>query len=195
MKLRRLCVFCGASPGASPVYVEAARALGGLLAARGIGLVYGGGGIGVMAAVADGALASGGEVIGVIPRHLWRLEVGHAGLTQLRFVDSMHERKGQMAELSDGFLALPGGIGTMEEFFEVWTWGQLRLHHKPVGLLNVGGYFDPLLAFFERMVEQRFLHPGHRGMVMVEADAGRLLDRMAAYQAPEIDRWFDRARI
>ncbi|MBW7923094.1 MAG: TIGR00730 family Rossman fold protein [Rubellimicrobium sp.] len=194
MKLRRLCVFCGSNAGASPDYVAAGRALGRMLAGQGIGVVYGAGGIGVMAAVADGALEAGGEVVGVIPRHLWTLEVGHRALTELHVVESMHERKNLMAELADGFVALPGGIGTLEEFFEVWTWGQLKLHHKPVGLLNVGGYFDRLLDFLGQMVAERFLHNGHHAMMLVDADPARLVERMAAYQAPEVERWFDRAR-
>lgn len=192
--IKRLCVFCGSSSGTDPAYVEAGLALGRALAEKGIGVVYGAGGIGVMAAVADGALAAGGEVTGVIPRHLWDWEVGHQGLTALHLVDSMHERKAAMAELSDAFIALPGGIGTMEELFEVWTWGQLKLHHKPVGLLNLRGYFDPLLAFLDRMVGEGFLRAEHHAMLAVDAGAEGLLDKMHAYEAPEIDRWFDRAR-
>lgn len=194
MSVRRICVFCGSSTGNDPAHAAAAEHLGRALAGHRVGLVYGGGGIGLMGTVADAALAAGGEVIGVIPRGLWELEVGHKRLSALHIVDSMHERKAMMAELSDGFIVLPGGIGTMEEFFEVWTWAQLKLHHKPVGLLNVAGYFDPLLGFLDSMVAKGFLHPDHRAMPAVEDDAERLLRALHAYEPPTVERWFDRAR-
>ncbi len=175
-----LCVFCGSSPGASPDYASAAAALGELLATRGTTLVYGGGKRGVMGVLADACLARGGTVVGVIPSHLWDREVGHTGVSEMHVVASMHERKARMTELADAFLALPGGIGTMEEFFEVWTWGQLGLHAKPLGLLNAGGYFDPLIRFLDHMVDERFLGPDQRAAVLVDEDPARLLDRLAA---------------
>ncbi len=175
-----LCVFCGSSGGASPAYAEAATALGTELAARGTTLVFGGGKVGIMGVLADACLAAGGEVVGVIPRHLWDREVGHTGVTRMHVVASMHERKALMAELADGFVALPGGIGTMEEFFEVWTWGQLGLHAKPLGLLNTAGYFDPLLVFLDHMVTERFLRPEQRAAVLVGDQPRALLDDLAA---------------
>lgn len=194
MEMRRICVFCGSNPGASPIYVETARTLGETLARRRLGLVYGGGKVGLMGAVADGALAAGGEAIGVIPHALVVREVAHQGLTELRVVDSMHERKALMAELADGFLVLPGGIGTMEEFFEVWTWAQLGLHGKPIGLLDTAGYYAQLQGFLDHAVAERFLHPDHRSTVLVDADPGRLLDRMQGYAPPNVAKWIDRAK-
>jgi uncharacterized protein (TIGR00730 family) len=191
--VRRICVFCGSSPGADPVFEAAARCMGRTLAAAGIGLVFGGGSVGLMGAVADAALAAGGDAIGVIPRSLWEREIGYTGLTDLRIVGSMHERKALMADLSDGFIALPGGIGTLEELFEVWTWAQLGVHAKPVDLLNVAGFFDPLLAFLDATVEQRFLRPEHRALVLVEHDPAALLRRFATYVPPDVPKWIDRA--
>lgn len=191
--MRRICVFCGSSSGASPAYAEAAQAMGAALAARGLGLVYGGGNVGLMGVVADAAMAGGGEVIGVIPRALKAREVAHAGITDLRVVGSMHERKALMAELADGFIALPGGIGTLEEWFEIWTWAQLGIHSKPFGLLNAAGYFDPLLAFLDRTMAERFVRPEYRAMVLVDDRPEPLLDRMAAYEPPVIPKWLDRA--
>jgi uncharacterized protein (TIGR00730 family) len=184
-----LCVFCGSQPGASPAYAEAAALVGRALAGRGWTLVYGGGRVGLMGILADAALAAGGKVIGVIPAALARREVAHQRVTDLEVVDSMHERKARMAELADGFLALPGGIGTLEEWFEAWTWSQLGIHPKPCGLLNVAGYYDPLLAFLDRMTEERFLSSGHRAMAIVDEESERLLDRLAAYQPPAVPRW------
>jgi hypothetical protein len=192
--MRRLCVFCGSSPGRNGAYVEAAQRLARAMAARGIGLVYGGGSVGVMGAVADAMAAAGGEVIGVIPEFLQRREVAHEGVSDLRVVATMHERKALMADLSDGFVALPGGIGTMEEFFEVWTWTQLGAHGKPCALLNVEGYFDKLLNFLDHMVEERFLAPAHREIVFVEHEPEMLLDRIGRFVAPETDKWLDRDR-
>ena len=191
--LRRVCVFCGSSPGARPAYRAAAEELGRLLAARGLGLVYGGGNVGLMGVLADAALAAGGEVIGVIPRALVDLEVAHTGLRDLRIVDSMHERKAAMAELAGAFVALPGGIGTLEELFEVWTWAQLGLHAKPCALLDVAGYYAPLVAFLEHAVAARFLRPVHRAMLTVTADPQALLDHLAAYSPPVVAKWIDRA--
>lgn len=192
MAMRRVCVFCGANPGERPLYLAAAHAVGRTLAERGIGVVYGGGSVGLMGAVADAALAAGGEVIGVIPRALELRELAHRRLTELVVVGSMHERKARMAELSDAFVALPGGMGTLEELSEVLTWGQLGLHERPCGLLDVGGYYRPLIAFFDAAVEEGFLRPEHRGMVHVEGDVARLLERFEAYRAPRLEKWIDR---
>ena len=190
--LTSLCVFCGSSAGATPVYREAAVAFGHVLADQNIGLVYGGGKVGLMGAIADSVLARGGTVIGVIPQHLVDREVAHAGLTELRVVGSMHERKALMADLSDGFVALPGGLGTLEEFFEVWTWGQLGLHRKPYALLNVNGFYDPLVTFIDDLVAQRFVKPEHRKMLIIESDAAMLPARMSAHRAPAVEKWIDR---
>ena len=162
MDLTRICVFCGSRTGTRPAYTEAAREMGALLAARGIGLVTGGGKVGLMGVVADAALSAGGEATGVIPRTLLEREVGHEGMTDLHVVETMHQRKAAMAALSDAFVALPGGIGTMEELFEVWTWSVLGIHAKPVGLLNVDGYYDDLLRFLDGSVDEGFFHPAHR---------------------------------
>lgn len=191
--MNRICVFCGSSPGASPIYAEAARSLGRLLVKRGLGLVYGGGRVGLMGMVADAVLAASGEVIGVIPYALEAREVAHTGLTELRVVGTMHERKALMAELADGFIALPGGIGTLDEWFEIWTWAQLGLHRKPCGILNVAGYYDPLLAFLDRSVEERFLREIHRAMVLVDDDPVRLLERMESYAPPQVEKWINKA--
>ncbi|MBX9634896.1 MAG: TIGR00730 family Rossman fold protein [Magnetospirillum sp.] len=182
--MKRICVFCGSSMGTKPVYAQAAEALGRLVAERGLGLVYGGGNVGLMGVVANAALAAGGEVIGVIPEALLKMEVGHVELTSLHVVTSMHERKALMAELADGFIALPGGIGTLEELFEVWTWGQLGLHPKPLGFLDVAGYYDHLHAFLDHSQNEGFLKERHRAMVAVESDPAALLARLTAYQPP-----------
>jgi len=188
-RIRRLAVFCGSNPGARPEYVEGARALGRLLCQRGIGVVYGGSSVGLMAALAEAVLDDLGDIIGVIPKMLVEREVAHRALSDLRIVGSMHERKALMAELSDGFVALPGGIGTLEEFFEIWTWAQLGVHDKPCGLLNIAGYFDPLLEFLDRAVEEKFVRHVHRSMVIVESDAAALLDRFESYEAPKVVKW------
>ncbi|WP_428311910.1 TIGR00730 family Rossman fold protein [Hydrocarboniphaga sp.] len=187
--LRRLCVFCGSSIGRDPAFAEAARALGRAIADEGVALVYGGASVGLMGAVADAALAAGGEVIGVLPRSLFARELAHRGLSELRVVGSMHERKALMAELSDGFIAMPGGIGTFEELFEIWTWAQLGDHAKPCSLLNVNGFYDGLIAFLDQVVDQQLLKPRIRDMLLVERDPAALLARLAAYQAPVIDKW------
>lgn len=191
-KLRRVCVYCGSNPGAQPVYREAARDFGALLAREGMGLVYGGGCVGLMGAVADGALENGGEVVGVMPEGLRAKEVGHAGLTEMRWVASMHERKMAMAELADAFVALPGGAGTMEEIFEVFTWTQLGFHRKPCGFLNVAGFFTPLLGFLDRMVEERFLNEAHRRMLVVAGEGGAMLDALESWEPPAVEKWMDR---
>ncbi len=190
--MRRICVFCGSSPGRHPEYGEAAARFGRTLAREGVGLVYGGASIGLMGAVADAARDAGGEVIGVIPESLVALEVAHTGLDDLRIVGSMHERKALMAELSDAFVALPGGIGTLEEIFEVWTWGQLGSHAKPCAFLNTLQYYDPLLAFLDHVVEEAFLRTVHRGMILVEQDPEALLHAIRAYQAPAVPKLLGR---
>src|SRR5262245_5798250 len=187
-----VCVFCGSSPGARPAYREAAGALGRALAAQGRTLVYGGGNVGLMGVAADAALAAGGRVIGVIPQHLVAREIGHTGITELRIVASMHERKQVMADLADTFVLLPGGLGSLEEFFEVWTWGQLGLHEKPYGVLNVEGYFDPLLAFVDHAVVERFVRPAHRALLVVDDDTERLLARLDALEPAPAPKWIDR---
>ena len=192
--MKRLCVFCGSNSGRDPAYRTAAEAVGGLLAGRGIELVYGGGNVGLMGIVADACLGAGGRAIGVIPEALMGKEVDgravdHRTLTRMEVVDSMHTRKARMAELADGFIALPGGFGTFEEFCEILTWGQLGFHVKPMGLLNVNGFFDPLLAMFDRAVAEGFLRPQNRAMALADTDIGHLLDAMATYQAEPVSKW------
>jgi len=186
--LKRICVFCGSSAGARPEYARAAESLGRTLAARGLGLVYGGSSVGLMHRMATAALAAGGEVTGVIPEVLVDKEVAFTELSDLRVVGSMHERKALMAELADGFITMPGGFGTIDELVEMLTWAQLGIHDKPSGLLNVGGYFDSLMAFFDRSVEDRFLQPEHRKMLLVEEESADLLDRLVSYEAPKVDK-------
>ncbi|MDB6029513.1 MAG: yvdD [Verrucomicrobiales bacterium] len=190
--MKRLCVFCGSSKGSRAVYAEAAEELGTLLARRGIELVYGGGCVGLMGIVADATLRAGGHVIGVIPQSLVIKEVVHEGLPDLRVVKSMHERKALMADLSDAFIALPGGFGTYEEFCEVLTWAQLGLHKKPFGLLNVAGFYDPLLALFDHAVAEEFIRPGHRELVLVDANAEMLLQRLETFRPPATSKWIHR---
>jgi uncharacterized protein (TIGR00730 family) len=175
-----VCVYCGSRPGEDARYAEHARAVGRLIGERGWRLVYGGGKVGLMGEVADATLAAGGQVLGVIPESLMRREVGHAGLTELHVVSTMHQRKQMMAEQADVFLALPGGIGTFEELFEVWTWRQLGYHDKPVGLLNTAGYYDPLITFIQQSVEQGFLSADQQAVLQVGTDPAHLLDRLAA---------------
>ena len=189
--MKRLCVYCGSSMGARPAYRDAALSLGRLLAGRGIGLVYGGGHVGLMGAVADGALAAGGQVTGVIPRALMDRELGHTGIQDLRVVADMHERKTLMADLADAFIAMPGGWGTIEELTEMLTWLQLGIHAKPIGLLNVDGYYDPFLQFAERMVEQQFVRPEQRSLLHVEAEPHALLERLSTPMPPPVDKWFE----
>ena len=192
MALRRICVFCGSSGGSDPAYREAAAATGTALGAAGIGLVYGGASVGLMGTVADAALAAGGEVIGVMPRPLVEKEIAHPALSKLHVVASMHERKALMAELSSGFVALPGGIGTFEELFEVWTWAQLGYHEKPCAILNVAGFYDDLIRFLDSVVDQRFLRIEHRRMLIEIAEPGELLAGLEAYTPPTVGKWIGR---
>jgi len=192
MRLRRLCVFCGSYLGRRPAYRAATEKLGALLAEGGIELVYGGGNIGLMNVLADGVLARGGRVIGVIPDFMMAREVGHSGLTDLRIVGSMHERKAVMSDLSDGFIALPGGFGTLEEFCEVVTWSQLGLQSKPCGLLNVEGYYAPLLELFDGAVREGFLREENRRLVLDDEDPARLLDKMAKFEARSAEKLIER---
>ena len=185
----RYTVFCGSSAGNKEEYVKQATALGEALAQNQIGVVYGGAKVGLMGAIANGALANGGEVIGVLPRFLADVELGHTGLSELLFVETMHERKAKMDELSDGIIALPGGYGTLEEFFEVLTWGQLGLHKKSIALFNVDGFYNPLLDMITTMVDQGFLKEENKNMVIVSDDIEDLLHQMAVYEAPKVGKW------
>ena len=187
--MKRVCVFCGSSAGADRRFLEAAVALAGTLAGRGLGLVYGGASVGLMGAMADAALACGGHVTGVIPTTLVNREIAHRGLSDLRVVATMHERKALMADLSDAFIALPGGLGTLDESFEVLTWSQLGLHAKPFGLLDVAGYWQPLAAFLDHAVASGFIKPAHRALVHVEGSADALLDRFTTASATVADKW------
>jgi uncharacterized protein (TIGR00730 family) len=187
--MRAVCVFCGSSNGRRPEYLEAATTLGSYLAQTGIAVVYGGASVGLMGAVADAALAAGGEVTGVIPRHLSERELAHPGLTTLHVTESMHERKALMADLSDGFAALPGGFGTLEELAEVTTWSQLGLHSKPVGLLDVGGFYQPLLAFVDQMVAEGFVPEAHRKLLVASTNPAELLERMAGWEPVSTFKW------
>lgn len=191
-RLRRICVYCGSNPGNDPAHRAAALALGAFLARSGLGLVYGGGNVGLMGAVADGALSEKGEVIGVIPHSLMEKELGHAGVTELRVVGSMHERKQMMVDLSDGFIALPGGFGTLDELFETLTWLQLSFHEKPVALLNIGGFFDGLIQFITHMSRSGFLKPEHAACVLVETDPARLLAAMQSFRPPDLGKWIEK---
>jgi uncharacterized protein (TIGR00730 family) len=191
--MRRVCVFCGSSAGKPGVYAEGARRLGEALAGRGLGLVYGGGHIGLMGVLADAVLAGGGEVIGVIPQSLVDRELAHAGLSELHVVETMHQRKALMADLSDAFVALPGGYGTLDETFEILTWAQLGIHAKPVGLLNVGGFFDPLLAWIGRAEAEGFIRPQHVELLNVSAEVGGLLDGLLGHEPPPpVTKWAGR---
>ncbi len=192
MTLKTICVFCAASPGLNPTYGDRAADMGRFLAESGRRLVYGGGCTGLMGALAEAALAAGGEVVGIMPRHLVDREVAHANLTELIVVNSMHERKAFLAEMSDGFLAMPGGLGTMEELFEIWTWGQLGLHRKPYGLFEVNGFFTPLLSFLDHAVTEGFIRPEYRRQLVVESDPASLIARMEAMEPPALPRWLNR---
>lgn len=184
--MKSIAVFCGSREGASSIYKESAAHLGRELAERQLTLVYGGAKVGLMGSVADAVLAHGGKAIGVLPYFLQSREIAHQGLTELILVDSMHERKAKMADLADGFVALPGGPGTLEEYFEIFTWGQLGLHQKPCGLLNVNGYFDPLLAMFDQMERERFMQPKYRSMVIADDTPEGILEQFARYEAPSV---------
>ena len=192
MKLKSLCVYCGSSPGLRTSYIETAEAFGRLLAAEGITLIYGGGNVGLMGALADSVLQAGGQVVGVIPEQMVAWEVAHHGLTELHRVASMHERKLKMAELSDAFIALPGGVGTMEEIFEVFTWTQLGIHSKPCAFLNVEGYYTPLFEFLDHMAEQRFIKKEHLGSLIRADNPGDLLIKLRNYSPVNIRKWMDR---
>jgi uncharacterized protein (TIGR00730 family) len=189
--VRRVCVYAGSNAGARPEYADAARALGRELAGRGIGLVYGGGHVGLMGAIADAVLEAGGEAIGVIPRALMDRELGHRGLTELQVVGSMHERKARMEELADAFVALPGGIGTLEELVEIYTWSQLGIHAKPCGVLDVHGFYAALSGLLDHMVAEGFLREQHREVMLSDPDPASLLDRLAAWEPPAVHKWLD----
>jgi hypothetical protein len=192
--LNSLCLFCGASPGADPAYRDAAASFGTTLAHRNIRLIYGGGSVGLMGVAADACLAAGGEVVGVIPRMLMEKEVGHAGVTQMHVVETMHDRKALMTELADGFIALPGGFGTLDELFESLTWQQLAYHTKPIGLLNVNGFFDALIAFLDHARDERFLRDLHRESLQVDTDLSVLIDKLRRAEAPDTGKWLDRTK-
>lgn len=191
--MRSVCVFCGSSPGSDPAFEAAAVALGDALARRDLRLVYGGGNVGLMGVVANAAMQAGGQVLGVITRALEAKELAHGGLTELLVVDSMHERKAAMADASDCFVMLPGGFGTLDEFFEALTWTQLGIHAKPCGILDVNNYFDALRTFLDLAVEQRFVRAEHRALIVDETDPDSLLDRLVAWQPAHLDKWLDRA--
>ncbi len=187
--MRSICVYCGSSPGIDPAYWSAAESFGSLLGRRGIRLIYGGGDVGLMGAIADAVLAADGEVVGVIPQGLVDREVAHLGVTELHITRSMHERKAMMAELADGFVAMPGGLGTLEELFEILTWAQLGLHHKPVGLLNVAGYYDALVEFVDHTVNAGFVRDEHRALFCSDTDGEALLGKFEAWAPPLIPKW------
>lgn len=193
MLMKQVCIFCGSYAGAQPMYMEAAHAIGLGLAERSIGLVYGGGRVGLMGAIADGTIAGGGYVTGVIPQSLVDRELAHKGLNELHIVTSMHERKAMMAQIAEGFIALPGGFGTLDELFEIITWAQLGFHRKPIALLNVGGYFNPLLAFIAHMATKGFIKPEHSTAMLVKAEVDDLLDTLLAYEPPELEKWIKKA--
>ena len=191
-EIRSVCVYCGSNSGRSPAIAEAARSVGRILGGRGLRLVYGGGNVGLMGIVADAALEAGGEVYGVIPAALADRELAHAELTELYVVESMHRRKAKMAELADAFIALPGGIGTLDELFEIWTWGQLAFHKKPIGLLVVGGFYAPLLQFLDGQVEHGFLRAEHRAMLQVATDCEELFMLLSSYHSQNSEKWLKR---
>lgn len=191
--IRSLCVFCGSNSGSDPIYANAARDFGVLLAKSDITIVYGGGHVGLMGVVADAVLAGGGKAIGVIPRMLWDREVGHRNLTELHIVETMHERKAMMSSLSDAFVALPGGLGTLEEIFEVWTWAQLGIHRKPLGFLDVAGFYAPLLSSLDGAVDTGFIRAQHRSMAIVDIDPASLLRRLSEYSPPVVEKWITAA--
>lgn len=190
--MKKLAVFCGSKDGATPIFRQAAATLGTALARHDLGLVYGGSRVGTMGAVADAVIAANGQAIGVLPHFLQEKEIAHPNLTELHLVESMHNRKAKMAELADGFIILPGGPGTMEEFFEVFTWAQLGLHEKPCGILNIDGYYDPLVTLFQQMETQGFLISEHAAMLLVESDPERLLERFRTYTAPRVKTYMNK---
>jgi uncharacterized protein (TIGR00730 family) len=190
--MKNICVYCGSSPGRLEAYSDTTRSLAQALVDRDLGLVYGGASVGLMGLMADSVLQLGGRVVGVIPESLAQKELAHTSLTELHVTASMHARKTLMAELSDGFIALPGGIGTLEEIFEIWTWAQLGFHTKPCGLLNVAGYYDGLIAFLGHAVAEQFVKPLHRSILSVEQEPNAMLDRFASYKAPSMHKWVDK---
>ncbi len=190
--MKRVCVFCGSSSGASPAYIEAAKKIGEVIAAKGLGLVYGGARCGLMGAVANAAIENGAEVIGVIPGALIEKEVAHVGVSDLRVVGSMHERKMLMSDLADAFIALPGGMGTLEELCEILTWAQLGLHRKPCGLLNVENYYHHLISYFDHATAEGFIRPEHRSLLVIEEEPQALIERLESYEMPAVSRWIDR---
>jgi uncharacterized protein (TIGR00730 family) len=189
--MKAVCVYCGSSPGASPVYTEAARAFGRALVAADLGLVYGGGKVGLMGVIADTVMAEGGRAIGVIPELLVNKEVGHNGLSELHVVPDMHHRKKMMADLSDAFVAMPGGAGTLEELFEVYTWAQLGYHHKPVAVLNIDGFYDPLISLLQHTVREGFMRQTYFDLLQIDSDPAALIDKLERYRAPAQDKWSD----
>jgi hypothetical protein len=193
--MKSVCVFCGSNPGNDPVYAAGATAMGVEIARRGLMLVYGGGAVGLMGIVANAALEAGGTVHGIIPRALREKEIGHNGLTELEVVDTMHTRKARMAELSDGFIAMPGGIGTFEELFEIWTWAQLGIHTKPLAFLNIAGFYDPLATFLDNTVEAGFLKQNHRAMAITDTEPATLLDRMEQYVPSAAHKWVEKEEV
>ncbi len=195
MKIENICVYCGSSPGLNPAFTRAATILGKTLAERDIGLVYGGAAVGIMGVVANAVLANGGKAIGVIPKALAVKEVAHTGLNELYVVESMHERKAMMAELSDGFIALPGGWGTLEEIFEILTWAQLGFHRKPCGLLNVEGYYDDLISFLENAFAQQFVNDLYRPILITACEPENMLDQFSVYRAPAVRKWVGEAQL
>ncbi len=193
--MKRICVFCGSNKGVRPAYIAAAKALGQAFVKRNIGLVYGGGNVGLMGIIADEVLALGGEAVGVIPQSLVRREVAHQNLTKQHIVNTMHERKALMADLSDGFIAMPGGMGTFDEFCEILTWAQLGIHHTPCGILNVENYFTPLLTMFDHAVTEGFLRNSHRALILEATEPESLLDALAAYQPQHAEKWLDLDKV
>jgi uncharacterized protein (TIGR00730 family) len=189
--MKAVCVYCGSSPGASPVYTEAARAFGRALVAADLGLVYGGGKVGLMGVIADTVMAEGGRAIGVIPELLVNKEVGHNGLSELHVVPDMHHRKKMMADLSDAFVAMPGGAGTLEELFEVYTWAQLGYHHKPVAVLNIDGFYDPLISLLQHTVREGFMRQTYFDLLQIDSDPAALIEKLERYRAPAQDKWSD----
>ncbi|MEM8897028.1 MAG: TIGR00730 family Rossman fold protein [Bacteroidota bacterium] len=195
MSFSSLCIFCGSNPGKKSVYADGARALGSLMAEQKIKLVYGGGKIGLMGIIADTLLEKGGEVIGVIPDFLMKKEVGHTGIQEMHVVKTMHERKYLMSEIADGFIAMPGGFGTLDELAEILTWAQLGLHQKPIGILNIDGYFDGLLSFVDTMVKEGYLVAQNSKMILVDDDPKKLLEKMATYTFPDVEKWLNKDQL
>ncbi len=191
--MKQVCIFCGSYKGTQPMYMTAAHAMGMGLAQRGLGLVYGGGRVGLMGAVADGTIAGGGKVTGVIPQSLVDRELAHVGLSELHVVASMHQRKALMAEIADAFVAMPGGFGTLDELFEIITWAQLGFHNKPIALLNIGGYFDPLLTFIDHMATEGFIKPNDQKALLVKNEVDTLLDALLTYQPPQLEKWIKKS--